>query len=229
MATPTTYYSYCTTGILSIGCKLFTDTGRTTAVANGFYSDGSNSYTVSGGVGEITSIFICPATTTTTAAPTTTTTAAPTTTTTAAPTTTTTAAPTTTTTAAPTGRISYNIGGGTGAQLIITNASTGAVAVNRTTESSTSSFYNISGTIIVPFGVNYNVNVYYTGGGAGNIISTRVCDLTDPNASVLGINYLRGDNSVYPLLLNYTLSSTLQSISVTVRTQGTDAPTCPIF
>lgn len=74
MATPTTYYSYCTTGILSIGCKLFTDAGRTTAVANGFYSDGSNSYTVSGGVGEITSIFICPATTTTTAAPTTTTT-----------------------------------------------------------------------------------------------------------------------------------------------------------
>ena len=76
---------------LILGCTLYTDSGLTTPVANGIYSDGVNTYTVSGGAGLITATGTCPTTTTTT----TTTTAAPTTTTT---TTTTTEAPTTTTT-----------------------------------------------------------------------------------------------------------------------------------
>ena len=82
-------YSNCTP--LTTGCFLYQDSGLTTPVANGVYSDGTNTFTVTGGVGEITSQGTCPTTTTTT----TTTTAAPTTTTT---TTTTTEAPTTTTT-----------------------------------------------------------------------------------------------------------------------------------
>jgi hypothetical protein len=178
------------------------------------------------GVGAATTPPGCgaPTTTTTTAAPTTTST-----TTVPIPTTTssTTAAPTTTTTTVATGSIYYNIGGGSGARLIITNSSTGAVILDKTTDNHTGSSFNIFGTLILPLSVNYNVNVYWTS-GSGNILSTRVCDLTDPNASSLGINYLRGDNSVYPLLLNYTLSTGMRDISVNVRTQGTDAPTCPI-
>jgi hypothetical protein len=83
-------YSNCTP--LTTGCFLYQDSGLTTPVANGVYSDGTNTFTVTGGAGEITSQGTCPVTTTTT---TTTTTLAPTTTTT---TTTTTLAPTTTTT-----------------------------------------------------------------------------------------------------------------------------------
>ena len=83
-------YSNCTP--LTTGCFLYQDSGLTTPVANGVYSDGTNTFTVTGGVGEITSQGTCPTTTTTT----TTTTAAPTTTTTT--TSTTTEAPTTTTT-----------------------------------------------------------------------------------------------------------------------------------
>jgi len=77
---------------LILGCTLYTDSGLTTPVADGIYSDGVNTYTVSGGAGLITATGTCPTTTTTT----TTTTAAPTTTTTT--TSTTTEAPTTTTT-----------------------------------------------------------------------------------------------------------------------------------
>jgi len=77
---------------LILGCTLYTDSGLTTPVADGIYSDGVNTYTVSGGAGLITATGTCPTTTTTT----TTTTLAPTTTTTT--TTTTTEAPTTTTT-----------------------------------------------------------------------------------------------------------------------------------
>jgi hypothetical protein len=136
--------------------------------------------------------------------------------------------PTTTTTSTTviptTGRIYYNIGGGSGARLIIINSVTGIVALDETTVSSTSPSSNIFGYITVPFGVNYNVNVYWTS-GSGNILSTRVCDLTASSQ----LNYLRGLGNVdYPLLLNYTLSSFMQDISVYVRTQSTDAPPCPI-
>lgn len=85
-------YSNCSS--LTTGCFLYTDSGLTTPVANGVYSDGINTYTVTGGLGQITTQGSCPVATTTTTT-TTTTTAAPTTTTT---TTTTTEAPTTTTT-----------------------------------------------------------------------------------------------------------------------------------
>ena len=95
-------YSNCTP--LTTGCYLYQDSGLTTPVADGVYSNGTDTFTVSGGAGLITSQGTCPTTTTTT----TTTTLAPTTTTTttsptAAPTpttttTTTTLAPTTTTT-----------------------------------------------------------------------------------------------------------------------------------
>lgn len=92
--------AYTNCSPLSTGCFLYQNSGLTIPVADGVYSDGTNTFTVTGGAGQITSQGTCPVTTTTTttttAAPTTTTT---TTTTTAAPTTTTT---TTTTTAAPT-------------------------------------------------------------------------------------------------------------------------------
>ena len=83
-------YTNCSPIVL--GCFLYQDSGLTTPVANGFYSDGTNVFEVTGGAGEITNVTSCPVTTTTT---TSTTTAAPITTTT---TTTTTEAPTTTTT-----------------------------------------------------------------------------------------------------------------------------------
>ena len=93
-------YSNCSPLIL--GCTLYQDSGLTTPVTNGIYSDGVNTYTVSGGAGLITATGTCPITTTTTstttAAPTTTTT---TSTTTEAPTTTTTTSTTSTTTLAP--------------------------------------------------------------------------------------------------------------------------------
>jgi hypothetical protein len=83
-------YSNCTP--LTTGCFLYQNSGLTIPVVDGVYSDGTNTFTVTGGAGEITSQGSCAVTTTTT---TTTTTAAPTTTTT---TSTTTEAPTTTTT-----------------------------------------------------------------------------------------------------------------------------------
>lgn len=94
-------YSPCTPPLV-VGCFLYTDAGFTTPVADGIYSDGNTAFTVSGGLGEITSGIACSSLTTSTT--TTTTTAAPTTTSTT--TTTTTAPPppptstTTTTTAA---------------------------------------------------------------------------------------------------------------------------------
>ena len=109
--TPTSFYAVGGTITLVNGTILYTDTGLTTLVPNGFYSNGSDNWSVVSGNGTLSAQNSCALTTTTT---TSTTTAAPTstttTTTTAAPTstttTTTTAAPTstttTTTTAAPT-------------------------------------------------------------------------------------------------------------------------------
>jgi hypothetical protein len=103
-----TYYD----ATLGNGIQLFTSNTLATAVANGYYSNGTNYWLASGGIlnSQVscsppcgfnggTAVYTAPPTTTTTTAAPTTTTAAPTTTT-AAPTTTT-AAPTTTT-AAPT-------------------------------------------------------------------------------------------------------------------------------
>jgi hypothetical protein len=75
---------------LAVGCILYTSNSGTTPVAAGYYSNGYDCYTVNGS-GVITSIGVCPTSTTTS----TTTTAAPTTTTSTS--TTSTTAPTTTT------------------------------------------------------------------------------------------------------------------------------------
>jgi len=105
-------YSNCNP--IALGCTLYQDSGLTTPVADGIYSDGSNTFTVSGGAGLVTAQGSCPTTTTTTStttlAPTTTTT---TSTTTEAPTTTTT---TSTTTAAPVSfLLGYDLGTGNAA------------------------------------------------------------------------------------------------------------------
>jgi len=55
------------------GCFLYTDSGLTTPVANGIYSDGTNTYNVTGGAGEITSVGTCASASTTTTTSTTTT------------------------------------------------------------------------------------------------------------------------------------------------------------
>ena len=107
---------------LILGCTLYTDSGLTTPVADGIYSNGVNTYTVSGGAGLITATGTCPTTTTTT----TTTTLAPTTTTTT--TTTTTEAPTTTTTTTTT-----------------TEAPTTTTTTSTTTAIPTCNNYNIEG------------------------------------------------------------------------------------
>ena len=57
-------YSNCSP--LTTGCFLYQDSGLTTPVADGVYSDGTNTYTVSGGAGQIASQGTCPTTTTTT-------------------------------------------------------------------------------------------------------------------------------------------------------------------
>jgi len=92
---PATTYSSCTP-IIVVGCYLYSNIGLTIPVINGQYSNGTDCFTVTGGLGEVTASQPCPITTTTT------TTIAPTTTTTTTEepttTTTTTEEPTTTTT-----------------------------------------------------------------------------------------------------------------------------------
>ena len=124
-------YSNCTP--LTTGCFLYQDSGLTTPVVDGVYSDGTNTFTVTGGAGEITSQGSCPVTTTTT----TTTTAAPTTTTT---TTTTTEAPTTTTTTTST----------------TTEAPTTTTTTTTTTEAPTTTTTTTTTTLAVSCN-NYNV------------------------------------------------------------------------
>ena len=123
-------YTNCTP--LTTGCFLYQNSGLTIPVADGVYSDGTNTYTVSGGAGQITSQGTCPVTTTTT----TTTTAAPTTTTT---TTTTTEAPTTTTTTTTT-----------------TEAPTTTTTTTTTTEAPTTTTTTTTTTLAVSCN-NYNV------------------------------------------------------------------------
>ena len=57
---------------IALGCFLYTDSGLTTPVSNGVYSDGINTFTVTGGAGEITATGSCPVTSTTTTTSTTT-------------------------------------------------------------------------------------------------------------------------------------------------------------
>lgn len=51
-----TYYSNCSS--LTTGCYLYTNTCLTSPVSNGYYSDGSSCYTISGG-GYISSVSSC--------------------------------------------------------------------------------------------------------------------------------------------------------------------------
>ena len=51
------YNSNCST--LSVGCFLYNGPGLTNPVSNGYYSDGVNCYTVTGGNGYISSISVC--------------------------------------------------------------------------------------------------------------------------------------------------------------------------
>jgi hypothetical protein len=53
------YNSNCST--LSVGCYLYSGPGLTNPVSNGYYSDGSNCYTVTGGSGYISSVDVCTA------------------------------------------------------------------------------------------------------------------------------------------------------------------------
>jgi len=57
---------------IALGCFLYTDSGLTTPVSNGVYSDGIYTFTVTGGAGEITATGSCPVTRTTTTTSTTT-------------------------------------------------------------------------------------------------------------------------------------------------------------
>lgn len=51
------YYSNCST--ITVGCYLYTNTGLTTPVSNGYYSDGTNCFTVTGGSGYVSSVDTC--------------------------------------------------------------------------------------------------------------------------------------------------------------------------
>lgn len=53
------YNSNCSS--LSVGCYLYNGPGLTNPVANGYYSDGTNCYTVTGGNGYISNIEACSA------------------------------------------------------------------------------------------------------------------------------------------------------------------------
>lgn len=68
---PQTVYSSCSLPYTT-GCYLYSDSGGTIPVANGIFSDGTNTYTVTGGSGEITSVSTCAAAGTTTTTTTTT-------------------------------------------------------------------------------------------------------------------------------------------------------------
>jgi hypothetical protein len=93
----TTYYALYSGCSATNGQQLYTDSGLTTLLPNGWYSNGTNYFQVVGGNGTLTNSTACTGTTTTTTAASTTTT-----TTAASTTTTTTPPPTTTTTAGPT-------------------------------------------------------------------------------------------------------------------------------
>jgi hypothetical protein len=57
---------YTTCSPIVVGCFLYTNSGLTTPVFNGNYSNGTDVFTVSGGAGEITSSAPCATSSTTT-------------------------------------------------------------------------------------------------------------------------------------------------------------------
>ena len=77
---------------ITVGVFLYLDSGLTTPAPNGKYSNGTDVFTVSGGLGEVTTAELCSSFTTTTTTSTTTTTTTDTTTTTSTTTSTTTLA-----------------------------------------------------------------------------------------------------------------------------------------
>lgn len=52
-----TIYSQCST--ITTGCFLYSNNILTTAVDNGYYSNGTDCYTVTGGAGEVTAVGVC--------------------------------------------------------------------------------------------------------------------------------------------------------------------------
>ena len=90
----TTYYALYSGCSATNGQQLYTDSGLTTLIPNGYYSNGTNYWLVAGGAGTLNSQTACPG-------PTTTSTTTSTSTTTAAPTTSTTSTSTTSTTTQP--------------------------------------------------------------------------------------------------------------------------------
>jgi hypothetical protein len=230
-----TIYTNCS--VLGLGCFLYQNTGLSTPVANGEYSDGTNVFTVSGGSGQITAVASCSPTTTTTSTTTTTTTAAPTTTT-STTTTTTTAAPTTTTsttttttTAAPTTTTStttttttasfvtlqWSVGNQPGGQLIVLN-NVGATLLSITSSGSSSQ----SGTIFpLVSELPYTIRGQYVS-GSGNIIRYNVCDLNDGTTIFTSTAITAAVGSE-----DYTPSPTPTDALVNLTAQDTTPPICP--
>ena len=219
-------YSNCNT--LTTGCFLYQDSGLTTPVVNGVYSDGVNTYTVTGGLGQITSQGSCPATTTTTT--TTTTTSSPsttttTTTTTPSPTTTTT---TTTTTASPTTTTTTTTTT-TEAPTTTTTTSTTTEAPTTTTTTSTTTeapttTTTTSTTTAIPTCNNYNIE------GAPSIdVEWLECDGTTNSATVttaILICAQTGSVSQTGGAGNITQLGTCSSATTTTTTSTTtEAPT----
>ena len=207
-------YAYYT-ATLGNGIQLFTSNTLTTPVPNGYYSNGTNYWVVTGGAGILNSQVSCTnpcgfnggtavyTGTATTAAPTTTT-AAPTTTT-AAPTTTT-AAPTTTTAAPTTTTAGYTT-------FLITFTSTGDGAQACT-----------------DFDTPTNRNPYYAAPGAiltnGTVLYTNTA-LTTPAANGYysnGAQYWNTGAST-GMLANGTACDTLVTTTTAAPTTTTAAPT----
>jgi len=202
------------TATLGNGIQLFTSNALTTAVANGYYSNGTNYWLASGGIlnSQVsctdpcgfnfgTAVWTGTTTTTTTAAPTTTT-AAPTTTT-MAPETTTTAAPTTTT-AAPVVLNPINYGfHGADPDIACTNYELVdfVVKYNQNNDPSANgiSIYNNSNATGTPIDGYYarGLNVWYSTGGVlgseavcyGGTPTTTTAAPTTTTASPIGYYY----------------------------------------
>jgi hypothetical protein len=208
-------YSNCTP--LTTGCFLYQDSGLTTPVVDGVYSDGTNTFTVTGGAGEITSQGSCPVITTTTTT-TSTTTEAPTTTTT---TSTTTEAPTTTTTTTST----------------TTEAPTTTTTTSTTTAIPTCNNYNIEGapsidvewlecdgttnsaTVTTAIVICAQTGSVSQTGGAGNITQLGTCSSATTTTTT-------STTTEAPTTTTTTTSTTTEAPTTTTTTSTTtEAPT----
>ena len=140
---------------LILGCTLYTDSGLTTPVADGIYSDGVNTYTVSGGAGLITATGACPTTTTTTT--------------------------TSTTTAAPVSfSLGYDIGTGNAAcEDYLATPSTYYAAPSSTFTNGTILYTDSSLTTLAPDGFySDGTNYCQISGGDGTLVGISPCTLT---------------------------------------------------